>query len=254
MNRIALVTGASRGIGRGIAERLAADGFVVAVGYGGDDAAAASTVAAIAADGGRAFPVKARLGEPGDVDRLFAAFAEGVKPYAAEPVLDVLVNNAGANGPGALDATTVDGFDAVMDLNLKAPYFTVQKALPLLRDGGRVINISSGAAMLPWKNDPAYAMTKSALDSLTRSLASLLAPRDITVNSVAPGIIDTDMNAAWLHADAESAATAARVSAFNRVGEVADVADVVGFVASDAARWVTGQYLDATGGSLLMDV
>lgn len=254
MNRIALVTGASRGIGRGIAERLAADGFVVAVHYGDNEDAVNETVAAIEAGGGRAFAIRARLGEPGDVDALFAAFAEGVKPYADEPVLDVLVNNAGSNGPGALDASTVAGFDAVMDLNLKAPYFTVRKALPLLREGGRVINISSGAAVLPWKNDPAYAMTKAALDSFTRSLASLLAPRNITVNSVAPGIIDTDMNAAWLRADAEAAAGAAKVSAFNRVGEVADVADVVGFVASDAARWVTGQYLDATGGSLLMDV
>ncbi|ADD45172.1 SDR family oxidoreductase [Stackebrandtia nassauensis] len=252
MNRIALVTGGSRGIGRGIAERLAADGVVVGVHYGSNETAAKETVAAIEAAGGRAFTVGARLGVPGDVDALFAAFTEGVKPYADEPHLDILVNNAGTNGPGSVDTATPEGYDAVMDLNLKAPFFTVQKALPLLRDGGRIINISSGASHATWKNDPAYAMTKAALDSFTRSLAAQLGPRDITVNSVGPGVIDTDMNASWLRDSPEGREAGAAWSVFKRVGEVDDVAEVVGFIASDKARWVTGQFIDATGGSLLI--
>lgn len=253
MNKLALVTGASRGIGRGIAERLAADGAVVAVHYGGNEAAANETVAAIEAAGGRAFAIKARLGEPGDVEALFAAFAEGVRPYTDEPALDILVNNAGTNGPGPLETTTPAQYDAIMDQNLKAPYFIIQKAVPLLRDGGRIINISSGASVISWKNDPVYAMTKAALDSFTRSLAAQLGPRGITVNSVAPGIVDTDMNASWLRGNPEGEAAGAAWSVFKRVGQVADIADVVGFVASPAARWVTGQLIDATGGSLLID-
>ncbi|HEY1179749.1 MAG TPA: SDR family oxidoreductase [Phytomonospora sp.] len=249
-SKIALVTGSSRGIGRGIALRLAADGVLVGVHYGFDEAAAKRTVDDITAAGGRAFTVHAELGVPGDAETLWANFDAGLAAFGLEGV-DILVNNAGANGPGAIADATADGFDRAIALNLRAPFLITQGALTRMRDGGRVVNISSGAAILPWSQDPVYGMAKAGLDHLTKSLAKELGPRGITVNSVGPGVIDTDLNASWLRASDEGRAGGAAWSAFGRVGEVEDVAEVVGFLASDAGRWVTGSRLDATGGSLL---
>jgi NAD(P)-dependent dehydrogenase (short-subunit alcohol dehydrogenase family) len=239
--KTALVTGGSRGIGRAISRRLARDGARVGVHYGADDLAAKQTVADIEAAGGQAFAVKADLGEP--VATLWAAFDQ----YADG--LDILVNNAGIGRPLPIEAVTPEWFDRLVAVNAKAPFFLVQQAIPRLRDGGRIINISSGVTRIAFPQDTAYSMTKGALNTLTLALAKELGPRGITVNSVAPGIIDTELNA-WL-ADPEAARAAASYSVFDRVGQPEDVADVVAFVASDDARWITGQYLDATGGSQL---
>ncbi|GHK00950.1 oxidoreductase [Streptomyces sp. Y2F8-2] len=243
--RTALVTGASRGIGRGIAERLARDGARVAVHYGRNEAAAKETVAAIEAAGGSAFALGVELGLPGDAQALWEAFdrhADG---------LDILVNNAGIGGARPLSEIEEEEYDKVFAVNVKAPFFIVRRGLDRLRDGGRVINISSGlsrTAAMP--QQIAYAMTKGALDVFTRDLSKLLGHRGITVNSVAPGIIDTDNTAELLHGTQDGAAWAASISALGRVGTPADVADVVAFLASDAGRWVTGSWVDATGGSL----
>ena len=250
--RTALVTGASRGIGRAIARRLAADGLLVAVHYGFDGEAAARTVAEITGAGGTAFAVPAELGVPGDADTLFARFDAALAERGVRPGLDVLVNNAGTSGPGPIENDDPERYAKVFALNVHAPYAITRLALPRLRDGGRIVNISSGAAKLAYPQDPAYAMTKGALDQLTKALARQLGPRGVTVNSVGPGIIDTDVNASWLRGDhnAEARAGAAAYAALGRVGEPEDVAEVVGFLASDAGRWVTGSWLDATGGSI----
>ena len=243
--RTALVTGASRGIGRGIAERLARDGARVAVHYGRNEAAAKETVAAIEAAGGSAFALGVELGLPGDAQALWEAFdrhADGV---------DILVNNAGIGGARPLPEIEDEEYDKVFAVNVKAPFFIVRRGLDRLRDGGRVINISSGlsrTAAIP--QQIAYAMTKGALDVFTRDLSKVLGHRGITVNSVAPGIIDTDNTAELLHGTQDGAAWADSISALGRVGTPADVADVVAFLASDAGRWVTGSWVDATGGSL----
>ncbi|MFC9844988.1 SDR family oxidoreductase [Streptomyces sp. NPDC060223] len=243
--RTALVTGGSRGIGRGIAERLGRDGARVAVHYGSNETAAKETVAAIEAAGGSAFAIGVELGRPGDAEALWEAFdrhAEG---------LDILVNNAGIGTSAALGEIDEQEYDKVFAVNVKAPHFIVKHGLGRLRDGGRVVNISSGLARTAAMPDKmAYAMTKGALDVFTRDLSKVLGPRGITVNSVAPGIIDTDVNAGFLHASEEAWAQAASISALGRVGTTADVADVVAFLASDAGRWVTGSWVDATGGSL----
>jgi NAD(P)-dependent dehydrogenase (short-subunit alcohol dehydrogenase family) len=244
--RTALVTGGGRGIGRGIAERLGRDGARVAVHYGSNEAAAKETVAAIEAAGGSAFALRAELGVPGDAQALWEAFdreAEG---------LDILVNNAGIGTSKPFAEIGEAEYDRVFAVNVKAPHFIVKHATGRLRDGGRVINISSGLARTAAMPDlMAYAMAKGALDVFTRDLSKVLGPRGITVNSVAPGIIDTDVNAAWLRTSDEAWAAAAARSALGRVGTPADVADVVAFLASDAGRWVTGAWLDATGGSLV---
>lgn len=140
-------------------------------------------------------------------------------------------------------------YDRVFAVNVKAPFFVIRQGLDRLRDGGRIINISSGVTRIAFPAIAAYAMTKGAVDTLTLTLAKDLGPRGITVNSVSPGIVETDINP-WL-ADPDAHAQAAAYSAFGRVGEAADIADVVAFVASDDARWITGQAIDATGGSLL---
>ncbi|MFE6163105.1 SDR family oxidoreductase [Streptomyces sp. NPDC056486] len=245
--KTALVTGGSRGIGRGIAERLGRDGARVAVHYGSNAAAAKETVAVIEAAGGSAFAIGTELGVPGDAAALWEAFdahADGV---------DILVNNAGIGTSRPFADADEAEFDRLFAVNAKAPFFIAQLGERRLRDGGRIINISSGlsrAAAMP--EIMTYAMTKGALDVFTRNLSKVLGPRGITVNSVAPGIVDTDVNAAWLRGDKnkEAWAGAAAFSALGRVGTPADIADAVAFLASDDGRWVTGQWMDVTGGSL----
>jgi 3-oxoacyl-[acyl-carrier protein] reductase len=243
MSRTALVTGASRGLGRAIAIRLAADGAVVAVHYGSNEAAAIETVAAIEAAGGEAFPVGADLDGAEGVDLLFDGLTEGL---AGRP-LDVLVNNAAMFGGGI--ETPAEEFDRVFRVNVRAPFLITQRLLPLLRDGGRIVNISSGVT---WFAVPevVYAMTKGALNVMGRSLANTLGDRGITVNTVSPGITETDMNA-WLDEIPGAREGVASIVALGRVGVPADIADAVAFFASEDGRWVTGQVLEVNGGLFL---
>src|SRR5436309_3735642 len=184
--KTALVTGGSRGIGRAIAQRLAADGALVAIHYGGNDAAANETVKAIEQGGGQAFLVKAELGVNGDIDPLFTKLEQGL---TGRP-LDILVNNAAVAPQITISQTTPEEFDRIFAINVRAPFFIIQRALPLMPDGGRIINISSGVT---WFATPAivYSMTKGALTVLSRSLANSLGSRNITVNTISPGISDT---------------------------------------------------------------
>lgn len=240
--KTALVTGGSRGIGRGIAERLGRDGARVAVHYGSNETAAKETVMAIEAAGGSAFAFGAELGVPGDAEALWAEFdrhADG---------LDILVNNAGIGLYGHVGEVQEADYDRVFAVNVKAPFFVIQKGLDRLRDGGRIINISSGVTRIAFPVTIGYSMTKGALDVLTHTLAQELGPRGITVNAVAPGIIETEMMDGIPE---KQRAEMAGYSAFGRIGRPADVADIVTFVASDDARWITGQLIDATGGSAL---
>lgn len=256
--KTALVTGGGRGIGRAICERLAGDGARVAVHYGRNEAAAHETVEAIERAGGSAFTVAAELGVPDDAEVLWAAFDHMVDQ--AQPAgrprqsrVDILVNNAGINGPRAgFSALKPDEFDELVAVNTKAPFFVTQHALPRMRDGGRIINISTGltAAAAKMPAIVAYTMSKAALNPLMTILAKELGARGITVNSVAPGVVDTDMNADWLRTGDEARQSVARLAALGRVGEPADIAEVVAFLASDHGGWITGQWIDATGGSL----
>jgi 3-oxoacyl-[acyl-carrier protein] reductase len=251
MSKVALVTGGSRGIGRGIATRLAADGALVAVHYGARADAAQEVVAEIEAAGGQAFAVGAPLGGEGDVEALFAALDAELTARTGSTRVDIVVSNAGIALGANLAGTTRAMFDELIAVNTRAPLFIAQAAAERMDAGGRIITISSGVTKQAWPDLLAYAMSKAAIEVMSLTLAKELAPRGITVNAVAAGLVDTDMNAGWLRVSDESRAQAAAVSAFGRVGEPADVADVVAFVASDDGRWVTGQVLDATGGSVL---
>jgi 3-oxoacyl-[acyl-carrier protein] reductase len=240
--KTALVTGGSRGIGRSIAERLARDGAHVGVHYGSNQTAAKEAVAAIEAAGGRAFALRAELGVPGDARTLWAEFdrhASGI---------DILVNNAGVGLYQHIEQVAEADYDRMFAINAKAPFFIVQQGLKRVREGGRIINISAGVTRVAFPTAVAYAMAKGALNALTLNLAQDLGARRITVNSVIPGAIETEMMDV---VPAEEKAAMAALSVFGRLGRPTDVAGVVAFLASDDADWVTGQCVDTTGGSLI---
>ncbi|MFE0107438.1 SDR family oxidoreductase [Streptomyces sp. NPDC059009] len=248
--KTALVTGASRGIGRGIAQRLASEGALVAVHFGHDGEAARDTVEMIKREKGEAFLVRAEFGVPGDVETLYSKFDEGLAQMGASPEFDILVNNAAISGSARIDQVTPELFDRLFSVNARALLFTVQQGLKRMRDGGRIINISSAVTRISYPESVVYSMTKGALNIFTLAMAKQLGDRGITVNAVAPGFVETDMNAGK-RATPEAAAELASWSVFDRIGQPGDIAELVAFLASDASRWVTGQCIDASGGSKL---
>ncbi|MGW4939601.1 SDR family oxidoreductase [Streptomyces sp. NPDC004166] len=248
--KTALVTGSSRGIGRATAIGLAREGALVAVHYAHNQQAAQETVELIEKDGGRAFTVHAELGVPGDIDQLFQELKAGLKERTTQTALDILVNNAAhTSAPGAaLGEVSIEEFDKMFAVNAKAPFFIAQRALGLIPDGGRIINISSGLTRVANPTYTVYSMTKGAVEQLSRNFARHLAPRGITVNTVIPGTTD---NGSEFFKIPEARERMAQSSAFKRLGEPKDIADVVVFLSTDEARWITGALIDATGGSLL---
>ncbi len=248
--KIALVTGASRGIGRSIAESLGADGALVAVHYGKNKAAADEVVGKIKAAGGDAFAIGADLSKKGAAQALFAAFDQEVSARTGDTKFDILVNNAGI-APFVNFADTSEAvLDEIYTVNVRSLFLITQEAVKRLKDGGRIISTSTGAVRTPLPAVAAYSMLKAPLDNLTRSLAVELGPRAITVNAVAPGVIETDMAAAFVN-NPEGQAFALSKQALKRIGKPDDIADVVSFLAGPKSRWITGQVVEVTGGSAL---
>lgn len=249
--KVALVTGSSRGIGRAIALRLGSEGATVAVHYGSDASAAHETLRSITAAGGRGFVVKGRLDDIEDIDRMFVVFDKLLKEHTGETKFDILVNNAGVDRQGTIEEITPEQFDEVFKTNVKGPFFLTQRALSRIRDQGRIINISSGLVRNVVPLHMVYTMSKGAIDKSTMVLAQHLGSRGITVNSVAPGPVDTDMSASWLRENPDGEARVIGFTALRRVGQPQDIAEIVAFLASDAGRWVTANWIDATGGQSL---
>ena len=250
-NKTALVTGASRGIGRATAVALASAGAHVLVHYGRSAQEAESLVAGIRSRGGGADAIRADLGTPEGATLL----AKEVRSIVGER-LDVLVLNAGISKAARIADYTVEDFDNLFATNVRSPFFLVQQLLPLLAQGSNMIVISSiGAHAVvgkPALDNPsilAYASTKGALETLVRNWAAILGPQGIRVNAVAPGVIDTDMSN-FTKTEAGREATLG-MQALKRIGKPEDVADVVAFLASDAARWITGASIPVDGGSKL---
>jgi 3-oxoacyl-[acyl-carrier protein] reductase len=250
-NKTALVTGASRGIGRAIALALAEAGARVLVHYGRSAPEAESLVAAIQAKGGSADAISADLATPNGAAQLVGQ----VRSIVGDR-LDVLVLNAGVSKAARIADHAVEDFDNLFATNVRGPFFLVQQLLPVLGEGSNIVVITSVVARevvgKPGLDNPsilAYASTKGALETLVKNWAAILGPRGIRVNAVAPGVIDTDMsNFTKTEAGRE---TALGMQALKRLGKPEDVADVVAFVASDAARWITGASIPVDGGSKL---
>lgn len=218
--KTALVTGGARGIGFGIAKRLARSGALVAVNYARNRHAAQEAVAKIESEGGSAFPIQAEIGQPGAIETLVATLNAEFSRRAGGAGLDILINNIGGGDLGTIETTSVEQFDHTFANNVRGPFFLTQALLPQLRDGGRVINISSAAARRANPDTICYAMSKAAIELFTRALAQSLGSRRIAVNSVAPGFVETEMSAAFL-TDPDRVKQIQDMTAFARLGQSA---------------------------------
>ncbi len=247
--KTALVTGGSRGIGRGIAQRLANAGALVAVHYGTRRETAEATVRDIEASGGKAFPVGCDISSPREVKAMFAVLDDALRSRTGTTGLDILVNNAGIVVVGHLQDYSETDFDRQFGTNVKGPFFVTQQALPRLRDDGRIIFITSGTARRANPEAIAYAATKAALNYLALALAAQLGKRRITVNALAPGLTATEMVSGDLDHPVFQRTMAN--TALGRIAQVPDIAEVAGFLASPAAGWITGEVIHVTGGEAL---
>lgn len=237
--KVAIVTGASSGIGRAIAERLARDGAMVIVNYGTSMDKAKAVVAGIESNGGQAVAIQGDMSKVSDVRRLVR---ETMQRFGR---LDILVNNAGMALFKPLVETTEQEFDEIVALNAKGPYFAMQEAAKVIEPGGRIVNISTDGTHMGFANVTAYVGTKGALEQFTKGLAIELAPKGVTVNTVSPGFTDTVMIPDAFRE------TGAEMSPLKRLGTPQDIADVVAFMVSDEARWLTGQNIHAGGGVVM---
>jgi len=241
--KVAVVTGASKGIGAGIARELAAQGATVVVNYASSEQDAGKVVADIAAAGGKAVALKGSVSQPDDMKRVF----EAVK--LAYGRVDILVNNAGVYAFGALEDLTVDGIRNMFDTNVIGVLLASQAALPNFPvEGGSIINIGSVVGEMPQPTSSVYAGTKGAVNTITRALAKELGARKIRVNAVNPGMTVTEgLKTAGMDSG-DFANMMISTTPLGRLGEPADIAKLVAYLASDDAGWVTGSLIDAAGG------
>ena len=249
--RIALITGGSRGLGRNTALKLAEQGVDVILTYKGSEAEAHAVVREIQALGRRAVALQLDVAD----SKGFAAFAERVKAALASvwqrERFDHLVNNAGVGVHASFAETTEEQFDLLANVHLKGTFFLTQKLLPLIEDGGRIVNTSSGLARFTFPGYAAYAAMKGGIEVLTRYMAKELGARGITVNTIAPGAIETDFGGGVVRDDPQTNAQIAGVTALGRVGLPEDIGGAVAALLSDGNRWITGQRIEVSGGMML---
>ncbi|MDF2565898.1 MAG: 3-oxoacyl-(acyl-carrier-protein) reductase [Massilibacillus sp.] len=238
--KVALVTGASRGIGKTIAEELAINGAKVVINYAGNSEKAAEAVAGIRKQDGEVLAVQADISRVVEVERLFQKTLE---KYGK---IDILVNNAGIMITKPIAAITEADFDKIFAVNVKGTYFSCQQAAKHMANNGRIINFSTSVAGVMFPAYSVYAGTKGAVEQFTRQLAKEFGPKGITINAVAPGPVNTELFA--VGKTKEQIETLSKLNAFGRLGETADIARVVLFLASEESQWITGQTIRVNGG------
>ena len=240
--KVALVTGGSRGIGAAIAKRFAADGAKVVVNYASSEGEANKVVAAIKESGGDAIAVQANMGNPAEIPQLFAAV------HKAFGRLDILVNNAAVMQRTFLTDVTAESIDLHFNVNVRGYLLSVKHAAEMMTGGGSIINVGSAISRMAYPGAVVYTATKGAIDVMTRVLAAELGPKGIRVNVLAPGSTRTDMNSEKSGKTKEEEKQEIAATALRRIGEPADIADAAAMLASDDARWVTGAWIDVSGG------
>ena len=238
--KVAVVTGASRGIGRAVAERLARNGASVIVNYVASAEKAAQAVATIEQNGGTAKAIQANISELSDIRRLFE---ETMQCFGR---IDILVNNAGVSIAKPIEEITEEDFDRLVAVNFKGLFFCCQQASRYISNGGRIINISTTAHLLKAPKFSIYAGSKGAVEHMTPILSKELGARGITVNTVSPGPVNTELFSKGK--TKEQINRFAQMSDLGRIGEADDIADVIAFLAGEHARWITGQNIRVNGG------
>lgn len=250
-NKIAIITGGSRGLGANAALKLAAKGVDLILTYKRDADAANAVVSRANELGVKAVALPLDAGRISSFTAFTAQVKEALEVQWGRKQFDFLVNNAGMGVHAGFAETTEAQFDELMNVHLKGVYFLTQALLPLLSDGGRILNVSSGLARFALPGYSAYAAMKGAVEVLTRYLAKELGPRGISVNVLAPGAIETDFGGGVVRDNQEVNAFVASQTALGRVGRPDDIGDVIAALLSDECRWVNGQRIEASGGMFL---
>jgi NAD(P)-dependent dehydrogenase (short-subunit alcohol dehydrogenase family) len=250
-SKIAIITGANRGLGRSAALRLAADGTDLIITYRSHADEAAAVVGEVTTMGRTAFALRLDTGEVGTFEEFAADVRRALKEGWSRETFDFLVNNAGAGAPAPIGEMTIDAFDQLMNVHFRGVYFLTQTLVPLLADGGRIINLSTGLARFTLPGWSAYASMKGAVEVFTRYLAKELGPRGITANTVAPGPIATDFGGGMVRDNEQVQAHMAGQTALGRVGVARDIGGVISALLQDGTGWVTAQRIEASGGTLI---
>lgn len=250
MTKTTLVTGASRGLGKNMALALADSGHNVVITYLGNREMADKVVAEITSKGVRSAALQLDVSLHESYEAFFEQLGNTLQNMGVDK-LDFLVNNAGIGLHASFEDTTIQQFDQMVNIHLKAAFFMTQRALPILNDGGGVVNISTGLARFTLSGYDAYAAMKGGVEVLTRYQAKALGKRGIRVNVIAPGAIETDFGGGAVRDNSDINAFIASQTALGRAGVPEDIGGVVAFICSDAGRWVNGQRLEASGGMFL---
>jgi NAD(P)-dependent dehydrogenase (short-subunit alcohol dehydrogenase family) len=247
-NKIALVTGGSRGLGKSMAQHLASQGHDVIITYNTKKDEADAVVTDIESIGRKAAALKLDVGNISSLEGFVAEVSVLLKSKFGKEKFDFLINNAGIGGSIPFATATEADVDLFYNVHYKGVFFLTQKSLPILNDGGRIVNLSTGTTRFANPGYSIYASMKSGIETLTRYLAKDLGPRRITVNVVAPGPVETDFNNAAIRSNPELKARLGSITALGRVGEPDDVGGVVAFLCSEDARWISGQRIEVSGG------
>lgn len=250
-SKIAVVTGGSRGLGKDMVVNLAKNGNNIIFTYNSNKAEADKVVAEVLAIGQKAIAYQLDVSSVKNFDAFVNQVKQHLQEHEGSPNFDFLINNAGAGVYGSVTDTTEEAFDSMMNIHFKGVYFLTQKLLPLLNDGGRIVNISSGLTRISFPNVSAYASMKGAIETYTKCLAKELGSRQITANCVAPGAIATDFGGGSNKSDENKRSAIASITALGRVGEPEDIGGVIAFLCTPAAAWMNGQRIELSGGMMI---